>query len=148
MARYLEDFTVGEVIDSPRRTVTETDVVSFAMLTGDWNPIHTDRVTAEASMFGERIAHGPLTIGMAFGLLSRKGLMDEPVIALKRISWELFHPVRFGDTLFARMTTLAVTPHPTAVDRGRVAMKIEMINQKEQVVSEGEATLVYLRRGH
>ncbi len=146
MGRYLEDFTVGEVIDSPRRTITEADVVAYAMVTGDWNPIHTDRVFAEASMFGERIAHGPLTIGMAFGLLSRRDILDGTVLALKRITWELFHPVRFGDSILARMTTVEASPHPTAKDRGRVTMKIEMINQDGVVVSAGEATIVFLRR--
>lgn len=147
MGRFLEDFTVGEVVESPRRTITESDIVGYAMLTGDWNPIHTDRVYAEASIFGERIAHGPLTIGMAFGLLSRRDILDGTVIALKRIAWELFHPVRIGDTLFARMTTREVSPHPTAPDRGRVVLRIAMVNQKGETVSEGEATIVFRRRG-
>ena len=146
MARYLEDFTVGEVIDSPRRTITETDVVTYAMLTGDWNPIHTDAVFAASTMFGERIAHGPLSMGIAFGLLLQRDILGETVLALKRIGWELFHPVRFGDTIFARMTTLEASPHPTAKDRGRVTMKVEIVNQAGTVASAGEATIVFKRR--
>jgi len=69
MPIFFEDMVVGQIHVSPRRTITETDIVQFAGLTGDYNPIHTAAVFAAASNFGQRIAHGPMLVGMAFGLL-------------------------------------------------------------------------------
>ena len=66
--RYLSEFTVGETFTTLSRTVTETDVVLFAGITGDMNPIHTDRSYAETLPFGSRIAHGLLGAGIATGL--------------------------------------------------------------------------------
>ncbi|MCD6302041.1 MAG: dehydratase, partial [Anaerolineae bacterium] len=58
--RYFEDMSVGDVVTSPARTVTEADVTLFAGLSGDYNPLHTDAVHAETTPFGQRIAHGLL----------------------------------------------------------------------------------------
>jgi hypothetical protein len=60
MPRFLDDFTPGQSFQTPARTITETDIVNYAALTGDWNPVHTDAVFARDSAFGERIAHGPM----------------------------------------------------------------------------------------
>lgn len=58
VALYYEDLQVGDSFTSPARTVTETDLVSFAMLSGDWNPIHTDDEFARAGLYGKRVMHG------------------------------------------------------------------------------------------
>ena len=63
-----EDYTVGEKLISPSRTITEADIVNFAMITGDWHPIHVNKVHAEESFFGQRIAHGMLTLALGGGL--------------------------------------------------------------------------------
>jgi len=67
--KYFEDFQVGETVVTRARTVTETDIVSFAALTGDWYPLHTDVEYAKKGPFGERIAHGLLVLSIANGLL-------------------------------------------------------------------------------
>ena len=68
---YYEDFSVGDAVETPARTVTETDVVNFAGLSGDYNPLHTDAAFAAASPFGQRIAHGLLVVAFVSGLLAR-----------------------------------------------------------------------------
>jgi len=68
---YLDDITVGDTHVSRARTITETDLVTFAMFTGDWHPIHTDVEYAAADpIFGQRIAHGALVISVALGLVT------------------------------------------------------------------------------
>lgn len=100
---YLEDFAVGEEIVSPRRTITETDIIQFAMLTGDWNPIHTDIDFAEASPFGERIAHGLLILSVGSALAFRLGpnaISPKSFIALYGFENIRFKaPVMIGDTV-------------------------------------------------
>ena len=66
--RYFEELAVGEVVESPGRTITEADVVFFANLSGDFNPLHTDAEYARTTTFGERIAHGLLGLSVASGL--------------------------------------------------------------------------------
>ena len=69
--RYFEQIEIGETYESPGRTVTETDIVLFAGLSGDYNVIHTDAEFMKSSIFGERIAHGLLGLSIQAGLLTR-----------------------------------------------------------------------------
>ena len=70
-AVFFEDLTVGQEFTSPGRTVTESDIVIFAGLSGDYNVLHTDAEHMKTSIFGERIAHGLLGVSIQQGLLSR-----------------------------------------------------------------------------
>ena len=145
--RYLEDFNAGETFESPRRTITETDIVNFSAITGDWNPVHTDEVFVRDSAFRERIAHGPMAIGMAFGLLSRLDLFDGTVLALRNVDWSFEAPVRMGDTVRVEAEVLEVSPHPVHADRGRLRMQVHYRNQRDEHVSRGTFTVVIARRG-
>ncbi len=146
MPRYLDDFTPGQTFVSPRRTITETDVVNYSALTGDWNPVHTDEVFAAASAFGGRIAHGPMAIGIAFGLLSRLDIFDGTVLALREVGWSFQAPVRIGDTVHVEAEVIEVSPHPARGDRGRMSMRATFVNQRGERVSEGRFTVVVARR--
>lgn len=146
MPRYLEDFTPGQSFESPRRTITEADVVNYAALTGDWNPVHTDAVFAANSPFGERIAHGPMAIGMAFGLLSRLDLFDGTVLALRKLDWSFDAPVRIGDTVRVVAKVLEISPHPAHAERGRLDMHASYLNQHGERISSGRFSLVIKRR--
>ena len=66
---FYEDYQVGELLVSPGRTITETDIILFAGLTGDWHPIHTNVEYAKKTMFGERIAHGMLGLSVGSALI-------------------------------------------------------------------------------
>jgi acyl dehydratase len=102
--RFFDEWEVGDVEVTPARTITETDVVQFAQLSGDFNPIHTDAVFAAASPFGERLAHGLLGLSVLTGLVARTGLFDGSAIALLGIEeWRFAQPVRLGDTVHARL---------------------------------------------
>ncbi|MCL6089667.1 MAG: dehydratase [Candidatus Thermoplasmatota archaeon] len=83
------------------RTITESDIVFFSYFTGDWTFLHTDVVEAKNSFFGERIAHGYLTLSVSLGLLVRAGMIDkERFLALKSIeSVRFLKPVKINDTV-------------------------------------------------
>ena len=88
MGRTYDEFEIGQRFETPRRPVTEADINAFAGLTGDFNPVHMDALFAAQSGFGGRITHGPMIVGMAFGLGSRADLMDGTVLALLEIGWK------------------------------------------------------------
>jgi acyl dehydratase len=145
MPIFFEDMVAGETYTSPRRTITETDIVQFAGLTGDYNPIHTDDVFAAASDFGQRIAHGPMLVGMAFGLLSRVGLLDGTALALLEIGWTFQAAVKPLDTIHVQ-ATVADARLSRKNDRGIVQLNIEIVNQHGKTVQAGHAKVLVKTR--
>jgi acyl dehydratase len=144
MGRTYEEFEVGQRFETPRRTVVEADISSFASLTADFNPVHMDEVFAAESDFKGRIAHGPMIVGMVFGLGSRADLMDGTVLALLEIGWKFIKPVRPGDTISAVFTVLDKR-ETRAPDRGVVTLKIDVLNQRGEVAQTGTARALIRR---
>ena len=142
---HFEDLNVKDCWKSPSRVVSRDDVHGFAELTGDFNPLHVDAEFAKETPFGERIAHGPMSIGMAFGLLSRLDLFDGSVQALRNVEWSFEAPVRIGDTVRLVAEVEAVSPHPKQGDRGRLTMTAHYLNQRDDRVSRGRFTVVIRR---
>ena len=100
--KYFEDFKIGEVLETHGRTVTETDVVNFAGLTGDINPIHMDEVYARSTRYGRRLPHGQLIFVLSLGLAERviEPLFHDSIIAFYGVDRLRFiHPVFIGDTI-------------------------------------------------
>ena len=105
--RYFEDFEVGEEIVTPSRTITNTDIVNFACLTGDFNEVHTNWEYCKTTSFGEPIAHGPLVYGVMAGLQYASGMNDGTLIALLQIDgWRMLSPIKHGDTIRMRVRVL------------------------------------------
>jgi acyl dehydratase len=99
--KYFEDFNVGEIAVTRARTVTETDIVNFAALTGDWYPLHTDIEYAKRGPFGERIAHGLLILSIANGLMP---LYDMAIVAFYGMDKVRFTaPTKIGDTIHVEL---------------------------------------------
>src|SRR5205814_6575185 len=96
--RYFDDIQVGEEYESPGRTVTETDIVLFAGLSGDYNVLHTDAEFMKTSLFGERIAHGLLGLAIQSGLFSR-ATQAYATIAFVGLRWKFKSPIKIGDTI-------------------------------------------------
>ena len=138
LGRYLEEFTVGELLVSPEREITQDDIQAFADLTEDHNPVHVDMEFARQSVFGGPISHGPMMIGITFGLLSKIDLFDGTIIALKAVNWSFDAPIRPGDRVHVRARVLEARPSKTAADRGVVVLKIELWNQADVVDQAGE----------
>jgi 3-hydroxybutyryl-CoA dehydratase len=108
---YLDDIAVGDTSVSRRRTITETDIVQFAMFTGDWHPIHTVVPYAEADpRFGQRIAHGALVISVALGLVEFWPEAMRAFYGLDRLRF--VHPTHIGATLRVETEVLAIRHRP------------------------------------
>ncbi|MHB1162718.1 MAG: MaoC/PaaZ C-terminal domain-containing protein [Chloroflexota bacterium] len=142
--RYYEDFQLGEVFETAARTVTESDVMLYAGLTGDYHPNHTDDETARRGAFGARVAHGLLVIGIANGLLYRCGLLDPSSLALLGVTWRFRAPVKLGDTVRVRMRISEMRP-TSKPDRGIVTRAVQVVNQNGVVISEGDLTSMIRR---
>ncbi len=133
-----EDLEVGARHVSRGRTISEADVVSFATLTGDFHPQHTDAVWAAQSLFGERIAHGMLVLSYAAGLVP---LDPERVLALRGVRDAVFkRPVHLGDTISVE-TRIAATEPKTGV----VTVAWLIRNQDNKVVARATIDLVWRR---
>jgi acyl dehydratase len=143
---YFEDVEVGLRFETPRRTVTEADIVAFAGVSGDFNPLHTDAVFAAGSIYGERIAHGALVLSLATGLRQRVGLFDGTLMGLLEIrSWRFRAPVLIGDTIRVanEVTELRPTSKP---DRGIMVQRVEVLKQDDTVAAGGELVMLLRRR--
>lgn len=143
---YFEDVEVGFRFETPRRTVTEADLMAFAGVSGDFNPLHTDAVFAADSIYGERIAHGALVLSLATGLRQRVGLFDGTLMGLLEIrSWHFRAPVLIGDTIRIanEVTELRPTSKP---DRGIMVHRVEVTKQDDTVAAEGELVMLLRRR--
>ncbi len=134
---YFEEFEVGQTITSMGRTITEADVVAFAALSGDWNQIHTDAHFAAGQPFGQRVAHGLLIMSIASGLVMRLGFLEGTALAFREIEdWKFSLPVFLGDTIHVRATVAETRPLPR-LGGGLVSVKVEILNQNDQVVQRG-----------
>lgn len=143
---YFEEFSTGDQFTTPRRTVTEADVVQFAGLSGDYNPIHTDEVFSAETPFGGRIAHGLLCLSIVTGLAARLGIHDGTTIAMLGIEeWRFLKPVMLGDTIHARLT-IADKRETSKPDRGILIRGFEVVNQRGEVVQQGTIPLMVRRR--
>jgi acyl dehydratase len=143
---YWEEWEIGAEFESPARTVTEADIVAFAGLSGDYNPLHINEEYCRTTIFGGRIAHGPLVYAIAAGLLFQLHLYDDTLIAFLGFeSLKFTKPVKPGDTIRARIKVLEKR-ETSNTDRGVMKRRLEVLNQRGEVVQEGVQAFLLKRR--
>ena len=143
---YWEQWEVGAEFESPARTVTEADIVAFAGLSGDYNPLHVNEEYCKTTIFGGRIAHGPLLYAIAAGLLFQLHLYDDTLIAFLGFeNLKFTKPVKPGDTIRARIKVLEKRETSNA-DRGVMKRQLQVLNQRGEVVQEGVQAFLLKRR--
>ena len=147
MGRLFDEFSVGQRFETPSRTITEADIGTFAGLTGDYNPVHTDEVFAAATGFGGRIAHGPMGIGIAFGLASRLDLIDGTVVALLGVTWDFKAPMRPGSTIRA-LIEVVETRNVSNPAHGLLGLSITLVDEADKPLQEGSARLLMRKMRH
>ena len=143
---YFEDYNIGDSATTQGRTVTEADIVSFAALSGDWNPIHVDAEYAKEGMFGERIAHGMLGLSIATGLAIRLGFLEETVIAFMGLDWKFRGAIKIGDTIRMKAEVAEKKPMPR-LGGGLVTFNVEVVNQRDETCQKGTWTVLAKVRG-
>ncbi len=143
---YFEDFSVGQKITTVGRTVSEADIMNFAGLSGDSNPIHTDSEYSKGTQFGQRVAQGILGLSIASGLAWRTGVLEGTVVAFREIKdWTFVKPIFIGDTIHAEMNVTETKALPR-VGGGLVTILFDVKNQSAETVMEGTWTVLVLSK--
>lgn len=138
MGIYGKDYVIGHKFLTPARTITEGDVMLFAGMTGDNNPLHTDDSFGAKTQFGGRIAHGVLVSSVAIGLFCRTQMMDGSAVAAIDTKWKFLAPVLLGETIHCEMEVGNVKRSNSKPDRCIVTMFYRVINQNGVLCQEGE----------
>jgi acyl dehydratase len=138
---FFEEFEVGMELETRGRTITETDIVNFAGVSGDFNPMHTNAAFAASTPFGQRVAHGLLGLSVASGLAYQMGFLEGTVLAFTGLEWKFRDPVFIGDTIRVqvKITNLRAMK---AAGGGFVTFEVKVLNQSDKVTQKGEWTVL------
>ena len=147
---YAEDLPIGGGGDTDGRTITETDIVNFAGLTGDYNPQHVDAQFAGQGMFGERTAHGILIFDIIFGLWisQRSARARAPSTGQAMVAGHLNDrasfsaPVKIGDTIRCRYKTMETRASKSRPGIALITTGLQALNQNNESVLEGSTILM------
>jgi 3-hydroxybutyryl-CoA dehydratase len=134
--RFFEEFSIGDTVTTAGRTITETDVVNFAGLSGDYNQIHTDAHYAAQYDFGQRIAHGLLVQSIASGLAVQTGFIEGTVMAFRELDCKFSLPTFIGDTIHVELEITESKPL-RRLGGGSITMKYNVVNQDGKAVQRG-----------
>jgi acyl dehydratase len=142
---YFDDVAVGQEWESFGRTMTETDIVNFAGLSGDFNPIHINHEFARTTPFRRPIAHGLLGFSMASGLsLNYPAMRTLAFLSLRE--WHFREPIFIGDTIHVRSRVLEKEPRGRG-RRGVITWQRQVLNQNAKIVQEGITLTLVEGRG-
>jgi monoamine oxidase len=145
---YWDDFEPGMTLTTGARTITETDVLTWSGLVGDFNPAHVDVEHAKSTPFGQRIAHGNIAFNLSVGLTVQAAHATyRPRGFVRLAGWERVRftaPVFIGDTIRAERTLTARERGQEGV--GVIAYDVKVINQRDEVVMSGTERLLVRTR--
>ena len=145
--KYFEDWVVGEEYFTPGRTMTETDVVMFAAMSGDYNELHTSEEFGKSTQFGKRIAHGLLGLAVSHGLLFRLGSLEGTAIAFLGLeSWKFEAPLFIGETIRVKVKLAEKKESKSKPDRGVIKLFLQIIKQDDTVIQSGYKNIMIRRK--
>ena len=143
---YLEDFELGKTYTSLARTVTETDVVNFAGLSGDFNPLYMDdEYGRNVSIFKKRIAHGMIGPVFMTGMSNQTGMFEGTTIAFLDLTIKYPAPLEIGATVHLEMTPTEIR-HSSKPKKGILKMDANLVDQNGKVITECKWTLMMMAR--
>jgi acyl dehydratase len=138
---YFEEFETGYKVTTEGRTISEADIMLFAGLSGDWNPMHINAEYARTQMFGERVAHGLLGLSIASGLALQTGFLNHTVEAFTGLDWKFRAPIKIGDTIFVEAEVKEKKLAPGGAS-GFVEFNVNVKNQRGERVQRGTWMIV------
>ncbi|MEX2262134.1 MAG: MaoC/PaaZ C-terminal domain-containing protein [Bryobacteraceae bacterium] len=145
MSLYFEEFVLDRLLETRGRTITESDVVSFAGLSGDFIELHTNDEYAKTTPFGQRIAHGALIFSVSIGLMTQMNLVTETVLAFYGVDKMRFtKPVFIGDTV--RVAKRVIETREMGHSRGLITFDSKVLNQHGETVLAYQDKLLVKRR--
>jgi acyl dehydratase len=141
---FYEDLNVGDEHESSGRTITETDVVNFAGLSGDFNNMHIDEEFAKKTIFGTRVAHGLCVLSIASGLwFTMPRLATIAFMGLE--DWRFSGAVKFGDTIRITRKLVEKREHKRP-NMGFLIFEVNVHNQNNEIVQKGKWVILVQRK--
>ena len=139
--KTFNEFKVGDEFTTASRTITEADVVNFAGLSGDFNPLHTDEEFGKKTPFKGRVAHGMLSVAVATGLANQLGIFEGTTVALLSMIINYKGVAKFGDTihLVLKVTEMKET---SKGDKGIITFDTIVYNQNDEPIVDGQWVLM------
>ena len=140
--RYFEDIEIGEEWTTASRTLTESDIVWYAGLSGDFEEVHVSEQFARNTVFGQRIGHGLLGLAILDGLKTRTSLVTGVMtIASLGWTWDFRKPIRPGETLRGHFRIREMR-RTSRGDRGILFIQGELLNQDGDILQQGETRMM------
>ena len=144
--KFFDDWVAGEEFVTPSRTMTETDVVLFAAMSGDYNELHTSEEFGKKTQFGKRIGHGLLGLAVSHGLLFRLGLLEGTAIAFLGVEeWKFAGPFFIGDTIRVKGRVAEKKESKSKPDRGVIRLFLQVVKEDGTVIQSGIQTIMVRR---
>lgn len=140
--RWFSEFEVGQVFESAPRIVAEADVMQFADLSGDHNPLHVDEAFAAKTPFGQRVAHGMLSASISTGQGQDIGIFEGTTLALMEQTFRYKAPLFFGEAIRLRLEVTALKPSSKG-GKGVVTFSANVLKDAETVVVEGTWVVLF-----
>jgi len=131
---HFDDLNVGDQWNTHGRTLTQADIVNFACMSGDFNPLHVDEEYASRTPFGQTIAHGLLGLAWVAGLSSENPAVQTSAFVCIR-DWQFHRPIYPGDTV--SVETKVAEKHEKGRRNGRIVWLLRLLNQRGEIVQEG-----------
>lgn len=142
---YFEEFEIGKTMRTRGRTITEADLVQFAALTGDFNPMHTDAAYSAGAFMGARVAHGMLSLSYAIGQAYQLGILERTVLGFRGLEMKFSSPVFIGDTIHAELKVSAAKP-ARRLGGGLVTLDLRIVKQDGAIAQKGSLSLLMMSR--
>ena len=143
--RFFSEFEVGQIFESESREVREADVMRFAELSGDHNPLHVDAAFAKTTPFGQRVAHGMLAASISTGLGQDLGIFEGTTLALMEQLFQYRSPLFFGESIRLRLSVTA-TKASSKGGKGVVTFSSDVIKGEDTVVVAGHWVVLFADR--
>jgi acyl dehydratase len=141
---FFDDIKLGDERLTPRVTVTEGHILAYAGVSGDFSPLHMDEEYAKTTHFGQRVAHGLMGLTLTDGLKVQSAYFQDG-IALGW-TWKFKGPIKIGDTLQLKFRIAEKRPSKSRPELGILNIAMQLMNQRGEVVQEGEHQLMVPRR--
>lgn len=144
---WFEDFVIDAPMFSSGRTICESDINLFGGLSGDLYELHTNDAYARTTPFGGRIAQGMLGLAVMHGLICRTLHVEGTGMAM--LGWDKVRhiaPIRIGDTVHTRWRATSKRESRSHPEAGIVVEWLELLNQRDEVVLQGQYTSMVRKR--
>jgi acyl dehydratase len=147
IGRFFEEFSLNETFLSDRHTISSDDVVAFANITGDTNPLHLSIDESRRLGYEKQVVHGLLGVSLSIGLLTSLGLFNKTAVALLSLDeWKFHRPIFVGAEVVSRMVVIGLRESASRPDNGILTRRLSLESVDGTLLIQGVATMLVMRK--